>query len=83
MKFNFDKQSSDNIDSLGTKYDYLSIMHYGDSGFSKNGRRTITTKDPSMQNKIGNRKGFSEIDKIQINRLYKCNTGNKGRSLSI
>lgn len=67
---NFRKQNADNIDSLGTPYDYLSMMHYSDSGFSKNRKPTIVTKDPKMQNVIGQRNGFSEIDKKQINLMY-------------
>ena len=44
-------------------------MHYGKTAFG-GGRLTIRTKDPSMQNVIGNRQGFSEIDKKQINLMY-------------
>lgn len=73
MDFNFRKQSSSNIDSLGTKYDYESMMHYGAYGFG-GGSMTIRTKDPSMQRVIGQRRGPSAIDVIQINRMY-C--GNK------
>ena len=73
MKFNFQKQKPSNIDSLGTKYDLESVMHYGKTAFSKTrGLITIETKDPSKQDVIGNRKGLSKIDVIQINKLYKC-----------
>lgn len=44
-------------------------MHYGKTAFGS-GRLTIKTKDPSMQNVIGNRRGFSEIDIKQINLMY-------------
>jgi len=67
-RFNFNKAS--NIDSLGTKYDVSSIMHYGSRAFSQNGRYTITTKDSSLQNMIGNRRDFSSIDVEQINKMY-------------
>jgi len=67
MVFNFNKAS--NIDSLGTAYDYSSIMHYGSTAFGS-GKMTIQTKLPNTQHLIGNRDGFSEIDKKQINLMY-------------
>lgn len=66
---NFAKQLAYNIDSLGTPYDYLSIMHYSKNAFGR-GKMTIRTKNSTYQNKIGRRIGFSEIDKEQINRMY-------------
>ena len=53
-------------------------MHYGKTAFGS-GRLTIKTKNPSMQNVIGNRSGFSQTDIRQINLMY-CNgsTGGSG-----
>jgi len=77
MKYNFDKQRASNINSLGTGYDYRSIMHYGRTAFG-NGRLTIRTKDQSMQNVIGKATTFSQIDIKQINLMYCGNTGGGG-----
>jgi len=68
---NFNKQKSSSINSMGTKYDYSSIMHYSKTAFG-NGRVTIVTKDSSMQDVIGQRNGLSKIDVKQLNLMYKC-----------
>ncbi|XP_078357475.1 transmembrane protease serine 9-like [Oculina patagonica] len=67
-KFNFKKQHT-SIDSLGTRYDYQSVMHYGPRFFSRNGLPTIVAKKPWIN--IGQRVGLSPIDAIKINLLYK------------
>jgi len=72
-KTNFAKEPAKNIDSLGMPYDVCSMMHYGKDAFGA-GRITIETKDKNKQDWIGQRDGFSEIDKIQINKMYKCNS---------
>ena len=41
---NFRKYSASSIDSLGTAYDYGSVMHYGAKYFSKNEKPTIEVK---------------------------------------
>lgn len=72
MVFNFDKQNSSEIDSLDTKYDYLSMMHYGWNAFGRAQKMTIKTLDPRFQYLIGQWEGFSEIDIVQLNKLYRC-----------
>jgi len=68
-KHNFNKMNG--IDVLGTRYDYLSMMHYGRSAFSlRRGDITIRTKDPNMQYKIGQRNGLSKIDIEELRKMY-------------
>lgn len=72
MQTQFDKLGTDIIDSLGTPYDYASMMHYGKRAFSiSRDKLTIVTLDPSKQMLIGNRNGFSKIDAMQLNLMYK------------
>ncbi|KAK2565184.1 Blastula protease 10 [Acropora cervicornis] len=65
---NFRKSNS--INSLGTPYDYGSIMHYRANAFSKNGQPTIIPKRAGVT--IGNRRALSPIDVQQMMLLYKC-----------
>uniref|UniRef100_A0A0M3JCS5 Metalloendopeptidase n=1 Tax=Anisakis simplex TaxID=6269 RepID=A0A0M3JCS5_ANISI len=68
----------DEIDHLGTPYDYKSVMHYDSTAFSKNGQPTIEPK--ASGTKLGQREGFSQNDIKKINILYECdgNTGGGG-----
>jgi len=71
LEYNFKKRTYNEVDSLGTPYDYRSVMHYSKNAFG--GKEiTIETLDPRYQNIIGQRNSFSEIDVKQINLLYKC-----------
>lgn len=77
---NFRKHSYGRIDSLGTPYDYNSIMHYGKKSFGKGilfKSTTIETLDKSKQNVIGQRRGLSKVDIQQLNLMY-CKGGNGG-----
>ncbi len=66
----FEKNS--NTTTQGFGYDYYSVMHYPDWGFSSNGKPTITTKDPAYQDVIGQRAGFSKQDIAALKVAYQC-----------
>ncbi|XP_058889493.1 hatching enzyme 1.2-like isoform X1 [Acipenser ruthenus] len=67
-EFNFDKYKANN---LNTPYDYGSLMHFGKYAYSEDGLPTIIPKK-YINTAIGQRVGASPIDKIKINKLYKC-----------
>ncbi|XP_026461756.1 LOW QUALITY PROTEIN: meprin A subunit beta-like [Ctenocephalides felis] len=67
---NFNIYTASTVQDFGTEYDYLSVMHYGAYGFSKNGERTIVTKDPAMSDVIGQRVKISDIDIVKLNKMY-------------
>eukprot|EP00794_Sanderia_malayensis_P015011 gene15011-16560_t len=69
-KHNFRKYDNTIVDSLGTKYDYISVMQYSKTAFG-NGKVTMDPKQDVIQ--LGQRVGFSAIDSVQANMLYQCN----------
>ena len=68
----FAKFSKYRIDSRGIAYDYVSVMHYGDKSFTKNGRPTIEAKRKDIH-RLGNTE-LSELDIKQTNLVYKCDS---------
>jgi hypothetical protein len=68
----FDKVNANIFNYYGTPYDYHSIMHYGSSAASKNGARTILTKNSHFLNAIGQRVALSPGDVKRINVKYNC-----------
>jgi len=72
QKYNFKKRTSKTVDSLNTKYDYLSIMHYSRYAFAR--WKSLVTIDTgnSYRFKIGKATELSAIDKKQVNLMYKC-----------
>jgi len=65
---NFDKLTADDSDSLKSPYDYGSVMHYGAGDFGSFGAVVINSRG----NPIGQRRGASEQDVLQLQMLYKC-----------
>lgn len=73
---NFDLEAGS--DTLGTPYDYLSIMHYGACSFSECSScsssnascRTITTLNPAYQSAIGNRDAWGPFDRVDLRLVY-------------
>ncbi|XP_060084362.1 zinc metalloproteinase nas-15-like [Ylistrum balloti] len=72
----FHKYGHDVIDSRSIKYDYLSVMHYGNKFFSKNGGYTLVpipeTNKQKYLNVIGRVPTMSRRDEDIINRMYRC-----------
>ena len=74
----FMKRIAYDIDSLGTKYDYASVMHYNEFGFAKNS--SIFTIDITNIEEfirqgrplVGFEPTLSKPDTVQLNRLYNC-----------
>ena len=75
----FEKYDKGEIDSLGSKYDYSSVMHYGSKAFSRNNQDTIRVRQKNVTAIIGQRKGLSKLDAQQIQKLYKCENGENRR----
>lgn len=68
----FDRVNPHRFNYYGTPYDYQSIMHYGSTAATKNGGRTIMTRDEKFIGDIGQRAGLSEGDINRINTKYGC-----------
>ncbi|KAI8504679.1 Meprin A subunit beta [Branchiostoma belcheri] len=72
VRYNFQKYTNREVNSLGSAYDIGSVMHYGSYAFSSNRRPTIT--DRSGRPIRTQRRGFSNSDLYQLARLYQCST---------
>jgi Astacin (Peptidase family M12A)/ShK domain-like len=67
----FQRYSRDEIDLFEQPYDFYSVMHYTNYAFTKNGEKTIVTRNGIQ---LIDRMSLSEIDKIKINILYNCSS---------
>ena len=82
MRRNFVSYRHGPIDTLGEPYDFLSIMHYDNKAFTKNGRDTLQSlTNPKM--KLGQIKRLTKTDVNQINKLYHCNGRDERRTIGI
>ena len=79
MRRNFISYRYGPINTLDEPYDFLSIMHYDNKAFTKNGKDTLQSlTNPKM--KLGQTKRLTKTDVNQINKLYRCGTRvRKGR----
>eukprot|EP00116_Pleurobrachia_bachei_P003449 sb/3463711/ len=68
---NFDLKNGSEVDSLGMRYDYNSIMHYGRTAFNLGDMDTLVPVR-SKHLSIGQRVELSVGDIRQTNKLYKC-----------
>ncbi|CAF1495364.1 unnamed protein product [Adineta steineri] len=64
------------VDTLGTPYDYQSLLHYGTDYFTSNGKPTLVPKDPLAV--IGQRNNLSSIDIQEVRLYYQC-IGSSGK----
>ncbi|KAI8515247.1 hypothetical protein Bbelb_078380, partial [Branchiostoma belcheri] len=80
-RHNFEKLWKTQINSLGQRYDYMSIMHYGSRYFTKNGRETLSPRQNNVM--IGQRTALSQMDIVQANLLYKCHRGSLKRRTNV
>lgn len=68
---NFNAYSDDKIDLFGSPYDYESVMHYSDTAFSANGKRTIVPLKKLGENVVmGQRVKITQYDIDRINMMY-------------
>ncbi|XP_042187659.1 meprin A subunit beta-like [Callorhinchus milii] len=69
---NFNKFSATLMSKLNVPYDYMSVMHYGGTAYSKDNNLTILTKIPEFNMLIGQRMELSDQDVQKVNQLYNC-----------
>jgi hypothetical protein len=55
-------------------YSYTSIMHYHDTGKSKNGGKTLVPKncEPNCPTKLSNKMNLAALDQQQLSVMYQC-----------
>ncbi|XP_055889734.1 protein SpAN-like [Biomphalaria glabrata] len=89
FKAQFDMVSDSLVSSLQHPYDYLSVMHYSQTTFTKNGYPTIKVIGVGERFgfPIGQRTALSLIDVSQLREMYGCNkksdAARKGKCLKL
>ena len=73
---NFEKKNLTEINSLGERYDYNSIMHYSPRSFSRDNEKRTIIPVAKFQS-IGQREQLSISDIRQANKLYSCQPDEK------
>ena len=74
------------VDVLGTEYDFGSIMHYPDNGFSVqySTKKTIVPVEPLEKwETMGQRVRLSDHDVREMRKLYQCRTGPRAEGLGV
>ncbi|CAD5124175.1 DgyrCDS12473 [Dimorphilus gyrociliatus] len=74
-KSNFEKVRPNGVDYHGIPYDYSSIMHYGATAFTRNGKKTIQAKFKAKEHLMGRSTTLSFLDIKLLHRMYNCSKG--------
>ncbi|KAJ6649090.1 Zinc metalloproteinase nas-13 [Pseudolycoriella hygida] len=69
MESQFKEYSTSKVTTYGVPYNLQSIMHYGSTAFSKNGKPTIEAKNGG---KVGSQGKLQQTDIRKLNLMYKC-----------
>ncbi|GFN78613.1 metalloendopeptidase [Plakobranchus ocellatus] len=80
----FDMFKRGSVEHGYAAYDYMSIMHYGKSAFSRDGKSiTMQAVDPKFTNIMGTASRLSYSDVSTVNAMYGCGGGMGGVASSM
>ncbi|XP_066949144.1 blastula protease 10-like [Macrobrachium rosenbergii] len=68
----FAKYSLNSYFTYQVEYDYTSVMQYGGTDFTANGKLTMATEKAEYQGLLGRGQVLSHRDKLAVNRHYEC-----------
>lgn len=69
---NFEIRPRSQASHFNVPYDVGSVMHYGPTAFSANGRATMTAINNPHRRHMGQRSEATPEDILRINRMYDC-----------